>query len=190
MSVANAAKEKGTARWPPTKNGPLEQRGRRGQPGYAALRRVLQRGVLRFQCPWSKEMGQTLACPRLAPRLGRIWYGCSMINDLNVEQAATAAISQARLLAHQSSLAADAAIAQAVTLLLDSGMSQRAVAQVTGVSKSSVARMAKSRPPLGVVVGMQQDARVYAFANEWIWGSQANARSVVDQLLRTAGSPA
>ncbi|MET3174728.1 UNVERIFIED_ORG: hypothetical protein ABIB52_002579 [Arthrobacter sp. UYCu721] len=113
-----------------------------------------------------------------------------MTNDLNVERAATAAIGQARLLAHQASLAADVAIAQSVTLLLDSGMSQRAVAQVTGVSKSSVARMAKSRPPLGVMVGMQQDARVYAFANEWIWGSQENARSVETQLLRTAGSPA
>ncbi len=103
---------------------------------------------------------------------------------MNVEQAATAAISQARLLAHQANLAAETAIKQAVTLLLDSGMSQRVVAQVTGVSKSSVARIAKSRPPLGVAVGLQTDARVYAFANEWIWGSQKNAAAVSNELLR------
>lgn len=110
-----------------------------------------------------------------------------MSNNVNTEQAATAAIAQARLLTHQANLAADVAIAQAVTLLLDSGLSQRAVAQMTGVSKSSVARLARSRPPLGVGIGTTQDARVYAFANDWIWGSQENARAVVDQL--SAGTP-
>lgn len=105
-----------------------------------------------------------------------------MTDDWNVEEAATTAIAQARLLAHQASLAADVAIAQAVTLLLDSGMSQRTVAQVTGVSKSSVARMAKSRPALGVAVGLKTDARVYIFAQEWIWGSQERARAVSGQL--------
>ncbi|NQD90592.1 hypothetical protein HP499_22685 [Paenarthrobacter sp. CM16] len=105
-----------------------------------------------------------------------------MTDEWNVEETAAAAIARARLLAHQASLAADVAIAQAVTLLLDSGMSQRAVAQVTGVSKSSVARLAKSRPALGVAVGLETDARVYAFANDWIWGSQEKARVVVEQL--------
>ncbi|SLK12640.1 hypothetical protein [Arthrobacter sp. P2b] len=106
-----------------------------------------------------------------------------MTDDLNIEQTATTAIAQARLLAHQANLAAEVAIAQAVTLLLDSGMSQRAVAQVTGVSKSSVARMAKSRPALGVGVAAQQDARVYSFANEWVWGSAENARAMVSRLM-------
>jgi predicted XRE-type DNA-binding protein len=112
-----------------------------------------------------------------------------MTTEMSIEQTAAAAISQARLLAHQANLAADTAIQQAVTLLLDSGMAQRAVAQMTGVSKSSVARMAKSRPPLGAVVGLQTDARVYAFANEWIWGSQENARAVADQLLQVGERP-
>ncbi|MFJ4264595.1 hypothetical protein ACIPY1_17705 [Paenarthrobacter nicotinovorans] len=106
-----------------------------------------------------------------------------MTDDLNIERTATTAIAQARLLAHQASMAAEVAVAQAVTLLLDSGMSQRAVAQVTGVSKSSVARMAKSRPALGVGIAQQHDARVYSFANEWIWGSPENARAIVARLM-------
>jgi hypothetical protein len=113
-----------------------------------------------------------------------------MSSEMNIAQVATAAIGQARLLSHQANLAAETAIQQAVTLLLDSGMSQRTVAQVTGVSKSSVARIAQSRPPLGVAVGLQTDARVYAFANEWIWGSQENASAISKELLRpTEGQP-
>ncbi|GAT88252.1 hypothetical protein CVCC1112_2911 [Paenarthrobacter nicotinovorans] len=48
---------------------------------------------------------------------------------------------------------------------------------------------ARADSSLGAVVGLQTDARVYAFANEWIWGSQENARAVADQLLQVGELP-
>lgn len=107
-----------------------------------------------------------------------------MDQNIDIESVATRAITQARLLKYRANLMADVALAQAVALLLDAGMSQRAVAELAGLSKSDVARRAKSRPPLGVAAGESTDTRIHEFAAEWIWGSRDMSRAVVEELLR------
>lgn len=107
-----------------------------------------------------------------------------MTEPLDVEATATRAVTQARLLAHRASLEAEVAISQAAALLLRSGMSQRAVAQLTGLSKSDVARRSKTPPPLGVATSQGTDTRVRDFAREWIWGDTGTADAVVRELLR------
>lgn len=79
---------------------------------------------------------------------------------------------------------ADVAQSQAVASLLDSGMSQRAVAELAGLSKSDVARRAKTRPALGLMAANWDDPRIHDFAAEWIWGSREMARTVIDELLQ------
>lgn len=107
-----------------------------------------------------------------------------MTEPLDIESTATRAVTQARLLAHRAALEAEVAVSQAAALLLRSGMSQRAVAQLTGLSKSDVARRAKTPPPLGVGTRMGSDTRVHDFALEWIWGDPRTAGAVVQELMR------
>ncbi|MTG90836.1 hypothetical protein GJV82_18120 [Cellulosimicrobium sp. BIT-GX5] len=107
-----------------------------------------------------------------------------MTESPDLEAAATRAVAQARLLAHRATLEAEVAVSQAAALLLRSGMSQRTVAQLTGLSKSDVARRAKTPPPLGVASSQGSDTRVRDFAHEWIWGDKTTADAVVAELLR------
>ncbi len=106
------------------------------------------------------------------------------MENIDTEALAVQAIQQARLLAHRAELASRVAVQQAVALLIDSGMSQREVAKLTGLSKSDVARRSSTRPSLGVAQRKGVDDRVYRFADEWIWGSLETANRVVDELLR------
>ncbi|GAB2721756.1 hypothetical protein GCM10027038_20390 [Arthrobacter bambusae] len=116
--------------------------------------------------------------------MGRFWYGGYMTQKLDFEAVAARAITQARLLRIRANLLADVAQSQAVALLLDSGMSQRAVAELAGLSKSDVARRARTRPALGVMAANWDDPRIHEFAAEWIWGSREMARAVIDELLQ------
>jgi len=111
------------------------------------------------------------------------------MSDSDIEALAVRAVHQARLLTHRADLAAKTSTAQAVALLLRTGMSHRDIAKVTGLSKSDVSRRALTSPPLGVAQAHGSDDRVYAFADEWIWGSREAARSVVNELLRHGEEP-
>jgi len=115
--------------------------------------------------------------------VGHFWYIEIMTESLDLEATATRAVTQARLLAHRAALEAEVAVSQATALLLRSGMSQRTVAQLTGLSKSDVARRAKTPPPLGVA-SRGSDTRVRDFAREWIWGDATTADAVATELLR------
>lgn len=113
------------------------------------------------------------------------------IDMQDAQQIAAKACAQARVLKHQADLAADLAMQQAITLLLDLGATQRDAARLTGVSKSAVSRAAATRPPRGVGVAPGADTSVYAFAEEWIWGSRTTAAAVhaaVDQPSTTPRS--
>jgi predicted XRE-type DNA-binding protein len=111
------------------------------------------------------------------------------VDLMDAQHVAARAAAQARVLRHQADVAAELAIQQAVALLLDSGMSQRKVAQFTGVSKSSVSRAARTRPPRGVGVAPGADTSVYAFAEEWIWGSPETAAAVREALDQSTQAP-
>jgi predicted XRE-type DNA-binding protein len=93
------------------------------------------------------------------------WCGY-MTQKVDFEAVAAHAITQARLLRIRANLLADVAQSQAVALLLDSGMSQRAVAELAGLSKSDVARWAKTRPALGVMAANWDDPSIHEFAAE------------------------
>jgi transcriptional regulator with XRE-family HTH domain len=111
------------------------------------------------------------------------------VDRIDVQHVAAQATAQARVLKHQADLAADLAIQQAVALALDSGMSQRDVARLTGVSTSSVSRAARNRPLQGVGVAPGADTSVYAFAEEWIWGSPETAAAVREALAQSTQTP-
>lgn len=115
--------------------------------------------------------------------MGQLWYTWDM-EQIDTETLAVQAVQQARILTHRANLAAQTAVEQAVGLLHDGGMSHREIAKLTGLSKSDVARKAATRPSLGVLLNPNADNRVYAFADEWIWGSAETARRVVDKLMR------
>ncbi|MDN6301433.1 MAG: hypothetical protein L0J57_00070 [Brachybacterium sp.] len=110
------------------------------------------------------------------------------MENIDNEELATRAIQQARRFTLQAEMAAKVATDQAVALLHASGRSQREIARLTGLSKSDVARRTR-RPALrGPLLNATGDHRVYAFADEWIWGSPEAAQFVADELRPHGGA--
>lgn len=104
------------------------------------------------------------------------------MENIDTEELATRAIQQARRFTLQAEMAAKVATDQAVALLHASGRSQREIARLTGLSKSDVARRTRRPAPRGPLLNAAGDHRVYAFADEWIWGSPEAAQFVADEL--------
>lgn len=104
------------------------------------------------------------------------------MENIDTEELATRAVQQARRLTHQAELAAKVAMDQAVALLYARGLSQREIAKLAGLSKSDVARRTGSPATRGPLLNRAGDDRVYAFAEEWIWGSGETAQFVANEL--------
>ena len=96
------------------------------------------------------------------------------MEPIDVESLASQAVQRTRVLTHHVNLAAQAAVMQAVAMLNDAGLSQREIARLTGLSKSDVARKVQQLP-LDATLAKGADSPVYAFADEWIWGSAEQA---------------
>ncbi|MGP5099038.1 hypothetical protein ACTXPC_15610 [Brachybacterium alimentarium] len=111
------------------------------------------------------------------------------MENIDTEELATRAVQQARRLTHQAELAAKVAMDQAVALLHARGLSQREIAKLTGLSKSDVARRTGSPATRGPLLNRAGDDRVYAFADEWIWGSREIAQFVANELRAFEGGP-
>lgn len=111
--------------------------------------------------------------------MGRTRYDLA-VEPIDTEELATRAVQQARRLTHQAELAARVATDQAVALLHGRGLSQRQIAKLTGLSKSDVARRIGGTAPPGPLLNRDGDDRVYALADEWIWGSRESALRVAD----------